>query len=260
MKGWFRNRPTKKAITGHSIFSRFHVSNYLLLVLFVCLHSAAHAQSKDSSNFTVISNYHNSVTIHNFTGNTMSLVYQTLPGNQAGDNHNSLWLWRSSTVPWNTLPMKMQPLPAEATESGSYVLEGISININTAYIACYSMDTTAQRISACSQLNAVGNNISESWASIELLNISANALIFKYQTLPGYLPATYGNWFGVWKGAASPYNFYPPISSGKPLDNSNSSTATLNNISFEANQQYTLVYFLGPDSTQAAAIITFQVH
>ena len=259
MSRWFQYKPFKSAVIHSNIFRTISLRNTLLLLLSLILNSSCYAQDKASGNFTVLTNNHTSLSITHFSGNTLSLRYNTLPGNQSGQNYNSFWFWRSSEVPWNTAPERMVMLPQNATQSGSYVLDSISVNILTSYIACYSLDSTAKQICACSTLDGMTDSITNSWVDISLLNVSANAIVFKYETLPGYLPQAYGNWFGIWKGSASPYNYYPPLAQGVPLDNSSASTATLNNLSLEANQMYTLIYFLGSNPTTAAVIVTFLV-
>lgn len=259
MNAWFLNKPKKSIITYTAIFRKTDIRNTLLLIGSLFLNSSCYAQDKSSGNFTVISNNHTSLVITHYSGNTMSLRYNTLPGNQSGQNNNSFWLWRSSQVPWNIAPARMVLLPENATQSGSYVLDSISVNILTSYIACYSLDSTAKQICACSTLDGITDSITNSWVDVSLLSVSANSIVFKYQTLSGYLPQAYGNWFGVWKGSASPYNYYPPLAQGAPLDNSSTSTATLNNVSFEPNQVYTLMYFLGSNPNTAAVVITFLV-
>lgn len=225
---------------------------YSFLVLFC---TGCYAQIKD---FKVISNDQCTLKITQFNGNTVTLLYQTLPANQAGLNKNSLWLWRSSEVPWNYPPEKMQILPADATESGSYVFDDVLIAEGVEYIACYAVDSTVKRICACAVIGKNSDASNDSSVSMTLLKVRKNSLSLSYNTLAGYLPKTYQNWVGLWKGEASPYNAPKPMATGKPLDNSNSGTITLNDLTLQAGQTYTLIYFLGKNKTDAAVIITFK--
>jgi len=261
MKKWFDHKPASGISYYTSVFREILLSSYGFLGMCLLLHMSCYAQAQEKApdNVTIISKANTSLTIRHFTGNTMSLRYATLPGNQSGQNRNSFWLWRASQVPWNVNPMKVQMLPADATESGSFVLDSISIAIYTSYIVCYSLDSNVKQICACSQLSATSDSVTNYSLDIQLLSVSADALVFRYKTLTGYLPMAYDNWFGVWKGSASPYNYYPPLATGKPTGNSNIDTATLNNVVFEPNQVYTLMYFVGKDTTNAAATITFLV-
>jgi hypothetical protein len=246
-----------------NIFRILCCRNNLLPGLFFFLNSIAWSQEStqgsSAGNFEIISYNHCELAIKSFTGNTVSLVYNTLPANQAGLNHNSLWLWRSSEVPWRYRPQKKKLLPINATQSGSYVLEDVTVTIGATYIACYSVDSTVKQICACAVLGAVIDSTKNNWVDIALLDVAANSLTFKYTTLPGYLPAVYNNWFGLWEGAASPYNPFPSLASGKPTGNSNTSTAGLNGLKLESGQLYTLIYFTGKSNNQAAAMITFRV-
>lgn len=225
-------------------------------LLLLCLPVALCAQQPG---FEVLNSWHNEICIKSFTGNTLSVTYHSLPANQAGLNNNSIWVWAASQVPWRYVPEKKVPLPAGSGEAGSYVIEGVAVSTGTPYIACYSVDTLVTGICACSNLAAVSDSTFSSWLSMELVTVTANSLTFSYSTLPGYLPAAYGNWFGLWKGMASPYNPPRPVASGKVADDATDNSASLNNLSLESGQVYTLIYFTGADTTAAAAMIYFKV-
>lgn len=243
--------------------------NVLLYLFFACFNIGAYAQIKQAKTnistdvkepgFEVISNKQCTLQITGFSGNTLSLAYQTLPANQAGLNSNSLWLWRASEVPWNYAPEKMQLLPVGSTQSGYYMLDGISIASGADYIACYSLDSTVREICACAVLGEKIDSTKNTAVTMQLLQAQGNSLSLSYNTLSGYLPQTYGNWFGVWKGSASPYNAPKPMATGKPMDDSNSGTATLNGLLLESGQTYTLMYFLGKQMTHAAVLLTFKM-
>ncbi len=240
----------------------FRLQTYILLLL-ACLlvNTRCYSQDDPPVGYYVLSNSHCSVSIvpDAVRGNTLPLIYETLPANQSGQNHNSLWLWRSTEVPWKYPPMKKQLLPSNATQSGSYVLEDISINIDAAYIACYSVDSNDEQICACSHLAANSDSTYSEWVNIELLSVTTNALSFRYATMAGYLPATYKNWFGVWEGKASPYNSFAPLGTGKPQNDASTNTAAINNIRLSSGQTYTLIYFTGEKLIHAAAMLTFVV-
>lgn len=232
------------------------LSCLLLLITTTCA-----AQGSSAMGYVITGNNHCRLSIKQnvVSGNTLSLLYETLPANQAGANHNSLWLWRATEVPWKYPPMKKQPLPANATQSGSYVLDGIDITIETGYIACYSVDSSVLQVCACAHLAAGSDSTSSEWTDISLVNVYPNSLTFTYRTLAGYLPVTYRNWFGIWKGEASPYNPFPPLGTGKPDTDANMGTGAINNIKLESGQTYTLIYFTGEQLSDAAAMITFSI-
>lgn len=221
----------------------------------------SYSQDRSSRDYELIRYNHCTLNIDQkaVSGNTLSLTYETLPANQGGQNYNSLWLWRATEVPWKYKPMKKQILPIDATQSGSYVLEDVDININTAYIACYSVDSTVEQICACAYLAANSNENNSEWVTIDLLNVAPNSLSFRYRTMEGYLPLDYKNWFGVWEGMASPYNSFPPVGKGVPVNNSNMNDGAINNIQLDIGKTYTFIYFTGKELTNAAAMIIFTV-
>ncbi len=216
------------------------------------------AQEETKKNFTISSHNNCSIIIESKqNGTILPIVYSTLPANQSGINHNNLWIWRASEVPWKYKPMKLQPLPEDATQSGSYVLGELVISPQTAYTVCYSLGAEVSKICACGTLNTESDSIIYDFVNMNLTEANANSLAINYTTVTGFLPQTYKNWVGLWEGSASPYNSGAPMAIGRLKNDSNTGEVAINNLNLVAGRTYTLIYFLGEDQTTASVMIRF---
>ncbi len=73
----------------------------------------------------------------------------------------------------------------------------------------------------------------------------------------GYLPHSYNNWVGLWKGYASPYNAPKPLGLVEIPTDASQGSVGINDVAIGVETTYTLIYFAGPHQTDAAAILTF---
>lgn len=95
------------------------------------------------------------------------------------------------------------------------------------------------------------------FVDLQILELTTSSVKVFYSTLPGYTPAKYKNWIGVWQGYAVPYEAPAPMRSVHIIQNSTQGTVLLDNISFSQYFTYTLLYFTGPERTNAASLIYF---
>jgi hypothetical protein len=95
------------------------------------------------------------------------------------------------------------------------------------------------------------------YVDIEILELTTSSVKVLYSTLPGYLPKTYKNWVGVWQGYTQPYNAPSPMRSVNITQDYTEGIVILDNVSFEEYFTYTLIYFTGPDKTNAASLLYF---
>ena len=59
-----------------------------------------------------------SLTIENYTADTVSLKYDTLNGNQPSTYSNCVKIWESSSIPWTAEPIKTQ-LVTQNSQTGT---------------------------------------------------------------------------------------------------------------------------------------------
>lgn len=199
-----------------------------------------------------------SIVISNYTGDSVTVNYTGLPGNQPQSYKNFVAIWQSSVIPWGNLPLSRQDI-GDNSEQGSIVLSGLTIT-RSSYIVGYGVGPDVSNISCCAIISAGGLLAPPTTVGIGLDNVGITSLTVNYQTLAGYTPNTYENWIGLWKGYASPFNGTAPLAKVSITDDSNQGSIGINNVPLGINTEYTLVYFCGAAYTTAAAILTFNTN
>jgi hypothetical protein len=217
-------------------------------VLRVQLSTPAAPQAGPALTQTVIS-------IGAVTPYTVTVNYQTLPGNQPFTYKNFVAIWQSTIIPWGAPPLKQQPIPGDG-QSGSTTLSGLAVQ-EKPYIVGYGVGSNITNICASSVIYVGGQAGPSQSVIIGLASIASNSLVVHYQTLDGYLPMTNKNWVGLWQGTASPYYSGAPMAKAAPTQDVSDGYIALNNLSLPFGTTFTLVYFAGPKQTAAAAILTF---
>lgn len=197
-----------------------------------------------------------SVSIKNYTGDSVFVAYQGLPGNQPKNYRNFVAIWESSQIAWSQPPMEPPEFIGNNSQSGSVVITGLTISKN-AYTIGYGVGPDISNICASARLNAGGLLAAPMSVTIGINYVGSNSISVSYQTLAGYRPATYKNWVGLWKGYASPYNAPKPEGSAAISSDSTEGSVGINNVPIAINTTYTVAYFAGPSLTEAAAILTF---
>lgn len=188
-------------------------------------------------------------------GETVTVSYAGLPGNQPATYKNFIAIWENSVIPWTVPPLALVPITTNA-EQGSVTIEGLTITRN-AYIVGYAVGPDITDICCSSLISAGGYLAAPTQVSISLNYVGVNSLSIHYQTLAGYLPQQYNNWVGLWKGYASPYNSSTPLATATINSDSSEGTVNMANVPLETNTNYTLIYFMGKERTMAAAILNF---
>lgn len=195
------------------------------------------------------------ISIPYFNADTVTVEYKGLPGNQPQTYKNFVAIWQSSMIPWNTPPLAQARIDQNA-QQGSIVINGLTIT-SSSYIVGYGVGNDITTICCSSLISAGGLRAAPTNVSISLEYVGSNSLTIYYQTLAGYLPQQYGNWIGLWKGYASPYNSGTPVGTVQLNSNASEGTIGMNNVPLGINTNYTLVYFMGTEQTTAAAILNF---
>ncbi|WP_338642104.1 hypothetical protein [Burkholderia pyrrocinia] len=198
-----------------------------------------------------------SVAITASSGTTVDVSYAGLPGNQPRSYGDFVALWASSVVPWTVAPDARLDIPTNA-EMGSVVLVGVSIS-RMPYTVAYGVGPKTGDACASALLAPDGSTGVVDAVSVELASLGVNAVTFRYHTLTGYRPATEGNWIGLWRGRASPYNAPPPLARAKVAQDVTDDSVTIDGVTLAAGNVYTAVYFMGEPLTTAAVLLTFTV-
>ncbi|NNA55330.1 MULTISPECIES: hypothetical protein [Pseudomonas] len=196
-----------------------------------------------------------------FTSETVTVRYDSLPANRPLSNENFVAIWASSVIPWQAEPLARITIP-QNSESGTVVLSGVSIG-RLSYVLGYGTGPNVSNIAASALISASGPEPAPHYIQIAISNVTTNTLSVNYQTLNGYLPHTYGNWVGLWRGYMSPYNPTAPLAKLDIPDDATEGTVAFNGLDLAVNGTYTLAYFTGqpghPEQRTAAAMLTFTV-
>jgi len=195
------------------------------------------------------------VSVGAVTPATVSVNYETLPGNQPHTYSNFVAIWQATMIPWGAPPLKIQPIPTDG-QSGSTTLTGLSVQ-EKPYIVGYGVGSEITAICASDVVYVGGQAGPSQSVTIGLASIAPDSLVIHYQTLAGYLPLTAKNWVGLWQGQASPYYSGAPMAKGSPDQDVSDGYIAMNGLSLSFGTTYTIVYFTGLNQTEAAAILTF---
>lgn len=206
-----------------------------------------------------------SLTIEEYTADTVSLKYSGLSGNQPHSYGNFVAIWETTAIPWTVPPLAQQQIPQNA-QMGTYVMSGGFTLTNNAYIVGYAVGDKITDICAVAYISAVELTAPPDHVYMSITKIGTNSLSVNYYTLLGYLPKTYKNWIAIWEGYASPYNAPKPLGRYWVNSDANQGTIEIKNIKLSLDKTYTLAYFMGADKglcwprtlTNAAAILNFQ--
>ncbi|HEV7881027.1 hypothetical protein [Bradyrhizobium sp.] len=195
------------------------------------------------------------ITVPYIGPDAVSVQYTTLPGNRPKTNSNFLAIWESTIVPWTVPPMAMQKIIGD-TEQGSVSFSDLSIQ-NKAYIIGYAAGPDITDICATATVFVGGQPAQYFSTSIGIASVLSDTIVLSYSCCLGYQPQPSNNWVGLWKGAASPYYSGSPQYKTDVTSSSAQGTVVMNGLTLAFGTPYTLAYFMGPNVTDAAAILTF---
>jgi hypothetical protein len=206
---------------------------------------------------SVTSRVNCSVSVQNVTADTVTVAYRGLPGNRPQTYANKVAIWNSSVIPWGFEPVASMTIPQQ-TEQGTVALNGVVIT-DTNFVVGYSVGPDSASTCASAQIGADGGSVGESQTRLEIVGAEADAVVVRYHTLDGYQPSAEGNWVGLWVGRVSPYDAPAALARKQVATDSTDGTIELRGLRLKEHTPYTLIYFLGPDLTEAGAMIVFQV-
>lgn len=189
------------------------------------------------------------------SGTTVDVSYAGLPGNQPKLYGDFVALWQSSVVPWSIAPAARLGIPTDA-ELGTLVMTGVSISA-TPYTVGYAVGPEVDDVCASALLAADGSTGVVDTVTLQLASVGATSLTFRYHTLSGYLPATAGNWVGLWRGRASPYNAAASVARVKIAADVTDDSVVMEGVTLSPGEIYTAIYFMGEPLTTAAVLLNF---
>jgi len=196
-----------------------------------------------------------SVVVSDATSDTVSISYAGLPANQPQTYQNFVAIWEATMIPWTVQPLKKESIGSNS-QQGSFEMDGLTVT-HTSYIVGYGVGPDITTICASAVLMLGGLAAAPTSVSIALSRLGPSSLVVGYRTLAGYLPQQYGNWVGLWRGYASPYNAAPPLAKARVDSMASEGEVVFNDVALAIDADYTLIYFVGADLTTAAAMLNF---
>lgn len=187
----------------------------------------------------------------------ITVSYETLPGNTPKSNSNFLAIWESTIVPWPVPPLSTQKVVGDS-QDGSVTFSNLSVQ-SKPYIIGYAVGPDITDICATATIFVGGqtSGANQFSTSIGLAGLTDDSIVLQYNCCPGYQPQPAKNWVGLWQGQASPYFSGEPLYQTPVTSTSSQGTVVMNGLTLSFGTQYTIVYFVGPNVTDAAAILTF---
>jgi hypothetical protein len=195
------------------------------------------------------------ISVNDVTGTTVAVSYAGLPANQPQRYQDFVALWEGTAIAWSVPPLRRQAIPDDAP-SGTIVIDQVRIT-RASYTVAYGVGRAITDACASALIAAGGQAAAHQSVTISVNEIGTTSLSVHYATLSGYLPATYGNWLGLWEGEVSPYNAPRPLARTRIPNDVNEGDVGINGVEIAIGTTYTLIYLMGAEQTTAAALLTF---
>lgn len=197
------------------------------------------------------------------TGSSVDVDVAGLPGNRMKQYGNYIAVWQGAIVPWGQPPLAQQAIEVTG-ESGSVAITGLDVT-RLAYIVAYGVGNGASGVCATDIIPASAGDrgappdylASPEHVSLALASVTPSSIDVTYTTFAGYLPASAGNWLGLWQGRYSPFNPATPLAKLNVPRDLSDGRLRLEGLKLDPEAGYTLVYFVGASNTSAAALLYF---
>lgn len=180
--------------------------------------------------------------------------YWSLPANQPASYGNSVALWNSTIPNLQSSPLNCVDILDNSEVGSVFIPYGFQ---QTNYSVTYETSGYTT-VCALAQIVLVPADVPiPTYVSLTIYSLNSAGVQVIYNTLPGYTPASYRNWVGLWQGYESPYSTGTALNTVPiPTDASQG----LVTIPFSPGPfTYTLIYFLGENRITAGALLYFQV-
>lgn len=197
------------------------------------------------------------ISVQNITADTVTVAFAGLPGNRPQTYANQVAIWNNSIIPWGFDPMGAMTIPLQ-TDQGTVALNNLVITA-TNFVVGYAVGQDLSTSCASARIAPDGSSPSQSHTQVDITRANTDTIVVRYHTLDGYQPASAHNWVGLWAGRVSPYSAPQALGRAAVTSDSTDGTVTLSGLHLQEQTPYTLIYFMGPELTEAGAMLVFQV-
>jgi len=200
------------------------------------------------------------------TGTLITFAYSTPAGNRPAANGDTVFLWEMAApaVPVGTPPLYARKMTGN-TPRGTGVLTDVQITTQ-AYLLAYAVGPAVGNVAAFSwipPLGAGGGNTSFQ-PVVTAACLTARDVAYQYTMPAGTLPASEGDWVGIWETADTSLLFTAPPLAWSPVATNSSTGQGLLSATTTPGTLCTLGYFKGgyagssPAQTTLACTTTVQ--
>lgn len=191
------------------------------------------------------------------TGDTITVEYRTMQGNQPNDYGNLIAVWENfNNIPWDSKPTKVIPIK-ENTPHDTQVIDELKVK-NNSYIIGYSVGPILQspkqiygNICATAYVPAIGekkefnlDDANEFAPTLTIKTVGSSSVSFYFELPDGVLPLTNGAWAGFWRGNNPSFYGTDPIASTPIKLDVSSGTGGFNSLQIQRGQAYTIGLFM----------------
>jgi hypothetical protein len=176
----------------------------------------------------------------------IGITYDMMPGARPADTGAIIAIWQDEDqIPWEDEPLSKQAIGSQ--QHGSVSFTDLSVQKNT-----YIIGLTTGPLKTDSQKNR--NTAAQAWITSEtewelkndfltLKFVGPTSVAMQFNCLAGFRALTNKAWMGLWRGEVASYTQPPNVGAAQIKIDSNSGTASFNNVSIGVGLTYTVGFF-----------------
>lgn len=194
--------------------------------------------------------------IDTVSSSSVVLRYETLAGNKPKSNGNMLLVAQGTHVPAGPSDISLYPVVLDDAD-GYQTITNLDF-ASGPYVLGYTVGPRLDTVASVIILYIDGRSSPPFPTTIGLVAANANSVLVNYRTSYKYRPESYGNWLGLFEGGDAP--FIQPREAYRTMKVSGDAPEgelAFNGLELVRGRLYTLVYYTGPNRTEAACALTF---
>jgi hypothetical protein len=182
--------------------------------------------------------------------------YQSIAGNLPNQYKNNIALWKALQPNVANQPLKTLAIGSDSPSGDIHFPGGVE---QTGYCITYQCGEPIGTMCAMATIPLAPPSPSTlTTVSMEIRGLTSASITILYRTLPNYNPQQNRNWVGIWPGTGIPYPPAPdPVASSQITSPYNEYIVQF--VFEPLPLAYTLAYFTGPDRSNIAAALCFNV-
>lgn len=216
------------------------------------------AKTSLAKSFEIVGWKNTSLTAQLLDATHIGVQFKTLMGNEPLKFGNVISVWSGNQIGWRTpKPVVSVPVPKN-TPAGDMIIDlgNEPPPGGPPYMVAYG--TSGSGTAYCAAQVAATDDQPSVTTQLCLPWVGTDSLLAAFLTPQGNLPATYGNWIGLWPGQSVRYDGVNLIKKVNVTGDGAQGSQDMNGLTLTVNTLYTLGYACGPRNEDLAAFITFK--